>query len=90
MCGPRRRPCPHQMMVCILPRRRFDGLKKTYGNLAISAQSMSEPMIDGEQSISCAGAFRRAGEIVTKGELIETALTNESERFPGQARAGTF
>jgi hypothetical protein len=72
------------MMVCFLPRRRFDGLKKTYGNLANSAQSMSEPKIDDEQSVSRAGAFRRAGKIVTNGEPIEKALANESERFVGQ------
>jgi hypothetical protein len=40
----------------ILPRRRFGGLKKTYGNLAISALSMPEPRIDDEQSTSHVGA----------------------------------
>jgi hypothetical protein len=45
---------------------------------------MSESRIDDEQSISRAGAFRRASEIVRKGELIEKALTNEGERFPGE------
>jgi hypothetical protein len=59
-------------------------LKKTCGNLAIAAHSMRAPRIDDEQSISRAGAFRRASEIVSKGEPIEKALTNEGERFPGQ------
>jgi|KBSSwiStaDraftv2_1062776.scaffolds.fasta_scaffold116478_6 hypothetical protein len=67
-----------------LPRRRFGGLKKTHGYLAISAHSMSEPMIDDEQSVSRVGAFRRASGTVSKGKLIEKALTNERERFPGQ------
>src|SRR5258705_6558371 len=83
MCRPRRRP-PSSDDGLFLPRRRFDGLKKAYGNLAISAQSMSEPKIDDEQSIFRVGAFRRAGEIVSKDELIEQTLTNESERVPGQ------
>ena len=83
MRGPRRR-LPSSDDGLFLPRRGFGGLKKTCGNLAISAHSMSEPRIDDEQSISRAGAFRRASEIVSKGELIEKASTNEGERFPGQ------
>jgi hypothetical protein len=67
-----------------LPRRRFGGLKKTYGNLAISAHSMSGPRIDDEQSVSRVGGIKRPSEIVSKGELIEKNLTNEGERFPGQ------
>jgi transposase len=33
-----------------LPRRRFGGLKKTCGNLVVSAHSISEPGIDDAQS----------------------------------------
>jgi hypothetical protein len=83
MRGPRRR-LPSSDDGLFLPRRRFGGLKKTYGNLAISAHSMSEPRIDDEQPISHAGAFKTASEIVSKGELIEKALTNEGEGRPGQ------
>jgi hypothetical protein len=68
-----------------LPRRRFGGLKKAYGNLAISAHSMSEPRIDDERQYPVSEHSK--GPVRSReGELIEKALTNEGERLPGAGR----
>jgi len=58
MRGPRRR-LPSSDDGLFLPRRSFGGLKKTYGNLAISAQSMSEPRIDDECQYPVSEHFKR-------------------------------
>jgi len=47
---------------------------------------MSEPRIDDERQYPVSEHSKGAGEIVSKGELIEKALTNEGERLPGARR----
>ena len=47
---------------------------------------MSGPRIDDERQYPVSEHSKGAGEIVSKGELIEKALTNEGERLPGAGR----
>jgi hypothetical protein len=47
---------------------------------------MSEPRIENERQYPASEHSKGAGEIVSKGELIEKALTNEGERLPRAGR----